>query len=447
MNEVVPLEKAAAYVTSKVSSSNVTVESFVTVDNLLPDRAGLTTASGLPPAGGFMPAYMEGDILVGNIRPYLKKIWFANIDGGCSNDVLVIRANPGYSPKFLYYALLRDEFFAHMMNGKKGTKMPRGDKKQIMRFPIPEFQYSEQVEIASVLSTLDAKIALNARINAELEALAKLIYDYWFVQFDFPISAAQAKRMGKPKLAGKPYKSSGGAMVHNQELKREVPEGWEVTELGNHLTIERGVSYTSADLADSGTAMINLDSFTLHGRYKPTGLKYVNRPIKETKLLEPGDLLIATTDVTRNADIISRSFILPDVFDQKPTYSTDIARINVGPKINKYVLDMLLNTDHFHRYIKGFANGTLVLHLNMSGLVWYRAELAPLDLQTRYQEIKEPIERKKALIMKENQELTALRDWLLPLLMNGQVVVGEAEEKVGMAMAAEPAGRYGKNIG
>ncbi|HRN37599.1 MAG TPA: hypothetical protein PLL18_11900, partial [Flavobacteriales bacterium] len=223
--------------------------------------------------------------------------------------------------------------------------------------------------------------------------------------------------------------------------------GWEVTELGNHLTIERGVSYTSADLADSGTAMINLDSFTLHGRYKPTGLKYVNRPIKETKLLEPGDLLIATTDVTRNADIISRSFILPDVFDQKPTYSTDIARINVGPKINKYVLDMLLNTDHFHRYIKGFANGTLVLHLNMSGLVWYRAELAPLDLQTRYQEIKEPIERKKALIMKENQELTALRDWLLPLLMNGQVVVGEAEEKVGMAMAAEPAGRYGKNIG
>jgi type I restriction enzyme S subunit len=311
-----------------------------------------------------------------------------------------------------------------------------------LNFKVPE--KSEQDRIVAVLSALDAKIALNTRINAELEALAKLIYDYWFVQFDFPISAAQAKRMGKPNLAGKPYKSSGGAMVYNQELKREVPEGWEVTELGNHLTIERGVSYTSADLADSGTAMINLDSFTLHGRYKPTGLKYVNRPIKETKLLEPGDLLIATTDVTRNADIISRSFILPDVFDQKPTYSTDIARINVGPKINKYVLDMLLNTDHFHRYIKGFANGTLVLHLNMSGLVWYRAELAPLDLQTRYQEIKEPIERKKALIMKENQELTALRDWLLPLLMNGQVVVGEAEEKVGMAMAAEAQAAFGK---
>ncbi len=382
-------------------------------------------------------------IVMGRSGGSFGKVHFSEEDFWPHNTALYVTDFKGNDPRFVFY-LLRSFDFSRFNSGSAQPSLNRNYVYPMsIRVPDP----IEQHRIASVLSALDDKIALNTRINAELEALAKLIYDYWFVQFDFPISAAQAKRMGKPRLAGKPYKSSGGAMVHNQELKREVPEGWEVTELGNHLTIERGVSYTSADLADSGTAMINLDSFTLHGRYKPTGLKYVNRPIKETKLLEPGDLLIATTDVTRNADIISRSFILPDVFDQKPTYSTDIARINVGPKINKYVLDMLLNTDHFHRYIKGFANGTLVLHLNMSGLVWYRAELAPLDLQTRYQEIKEPIERKKALIMKENQELTALRDWLLPLLMNGQVVVGEAEEKVGMAMAAEPAGRYGKNIG
>ena len=92
------------------------------------------------------------------------------------------------------------------------------------RFP----DLNEQQKIASVLSALDSKIELNNRINAELEAMAKTLYDYWFVQFDFPISEEQAIAMGKPELKGKPYKSSGGKMVYNKELKREIPEGWQM---------------------------------------------------------------------------------------------------------------------------------------------------------------------------------------------------------------------------
>ncbi len=83
-----------------------------------------------------------------------------------------------------------------------------------------------QKKIAYVLATLDAKIELNNRINKELEGMAKLLYDYWFVQFDFPITAAQAVAMGKPKLEGKPYRASGGKMIYNETLKREIPEGW-----------------------------------------------------------------------------------------------------------------------------------------------------------------------------------------------------------------------------
>lgn len=189
--------------------------------------------------------------------------------------------------------------------------------------------------------------------------------------------------------------------------------------------------------------MINLNSFSLDGRYKVEGVKYFNGTVQPVKHLEPGDLMIAATDVTRNAFIIGKSFLLPDIFEGPVVASTDIAKVVVGPKLNKFVLHMLFNSDYYHQYIKGFASGTLVLHLDVNGIKWFKMPIPPLDLQLDYQAIKEPIEKKLSQIMIENQELTTLRDWLLPMLMNGQVTLGEAEEKVELAMAAEGAGKYG----
>ena len=116
------------------------------------------------------------------------------------------------------------------MNGSKGTKMPRGDKNQILDFTIPDFDICNQKQIAKVLSDLDDKIELNNKINTELEAMAKLIYDYWFVQFDFPDEN------------GKPYKSSGGLMVYNDELKRDIPDGWEVGTLLDVANFQNGLA-------------------------------------------------------------------------------------------------------------------------------------------------------------------------------------------------------------
>ncbi len=347
---------------------------------------------------------------------------------------------------FAYYLFNTKGVGKQLRASSSGSKVKHTSPERIydVLAPIPELE--KQKRIASVLSSLDAKITLNQRINAELEAMAKLLYDYWFVQFDFPMSAAQAKRLGKPKLEGKPYKSSGGPMVYNAELKREVPEGWDVDTLGNHLTIERGISYSSPDIAARGTPMINLDSFTLEGRYKVGGVKYFNGTVKPGKHLQPGDLMIAATDVTRNAHIIGKSFLLPNIFEGPVVASTDIAKVVVGPKLNKYVLHMLFNSDYYHRYIKGFANGTLVLHLDVKGVNWFKMPIPPLDLQLAYQVQKEPIEKKIAQTMLENQELASLRDWLLPLLMNGQVVVGSEDQRkersvdgnAGLSMAAEP---------
>ena len=214
MSSSILLSIAAKYSDERINGSKVSRDCFVTTDSMIQNKGGITITPVLPK--GNLIAFSKGDILIGNIRPYLKKIWYSNRNGGCSPDVLVIQAISNIDSKFLYYSLFRDDFFNHMMNGSKGTKMPRGDKSQILRFHIPKIELSTQQKIASVLSALDSKIELNNRINAELEVMAKTIYEYWFVQFDFP------------NKNGKPYKTSGGKMVWNEELKREIPEGWEL---------------------------------------------------------------------------------------------------------------------------------------------------------------------------------------------------------------------------
>ena len=207
------LSSIAYYVTDKISSNDISLSEYVTTDCILQNKKGREVASNLPPQPCCLTRYQRGDILIANIRPYLKKVWFADIDGGASSDVLVFRAKEGHSPSFLYAVLLQDSFFDYVMQGAKGSKMPRGDKEQILRYEMPILSCSEE-SIGTFFLNLDQKIRLNEQINQNLEAMAKQLYDYWFVQFDFP------------NEEGKPYKSSGGEMLWNEKLKRKIPVGW-----------------------------------------------------------------------------------------------------------------------------------------------------------------------------------------------------------------------------
>lgn len=414
MSDLIPLSKAAKYSSNRINSADLILENFVTIDNLLPNKEGVTTAESLPPSGNTFPAYKKGNILVGNIRPYLKKIWYANRDGGNSADVLVFDVKKGYDAKFVYYALFRDDFFNHMMTGAKGTRMPRGDKNRILEFLIPGFHIVNQQKIAAVLSALDAKIELNRRLNAELETLAKTIYDYWFVQFDFS------------NELGLPYKSSGGEMVWNAQLKRKIPAGWEVAKLGKYVTSKRGVSYSSKNLADSGTPMVNLNSFNVDGTYKTEGIKYFVGDYSESKILKPFDLIMCNTQQTAldpTKDIIGRSLLIPDIFESDIVSSHHVTTITVKKKNLKYYLNSLFNSEYFHRYISGYATGTNILGLNFDGVLWHQTPIPIDDLLEKFAAITINVEKKKANIIKENQTLTELRDWLLPMLMNGQVTV------------------------
>ena len=169
------LSEVSDYVNERVKVENLTVENYISTENMLPNKGGIDKAIKLP-AAKTTSLYSKGDILLSNIRTYFKKIWYTEKDGGCSNDVLVVRARGEIEPKFLYYVLSNDKFFEYSSATSKGTKMPRGDKSAIMQYQIPDMPLEEQRTIVSVLSALDDRIAENKKINHHLAEMAESIW-------------------------------------------------------------------------------------------------------------------------------------------------------------------------------------------------------------------------------------------------------------------------------
>lgn len=174
------LSDICEYAKEKIKISDLDENTYISTENMLPNKSGITQAASLPTQEQTQ-AFMKNDVLVSNIRPYFKKIWFATFDGGCSNDVLVFRAKNGINSRFLHYVLSDDSFFDYSMATSKGTKMPRGDKKAIMAYEVPKLSYKYQVKIADILEIIDNKIELNKKINKNLEEQAQTIFTEEFL--------------------------------------------------------------------------------------------------------------------------------------------------------------------------------------------------------------------------------------------------------------------------
>ena len=315
-------------------------------------------------------------------------------------------------PLFLSFYLNKPETKKWISLHAVGSSMPNINSEILSKVPIVLPDKREQDSIASFLDNIDNKISNNNDICSDLESMAKLLYDYWFVQFDFPDEN------------GKPYKSSGGKMVWNEELKREIPDGWEVSTLKGKYDIKRGISYTSKDIeSGDGTPMINLACIDIKRNYRDGEIKYYNGNVTPENLLSPNDLLIACTDLTRNADIVGSPILTPNDGNTY-TFSMDIAKLIPNEaELNPIYLYMALRTEYYHKYIKRWASGTNVLHLDLTGLDWYKMWFPPKALQDRFADAIISFEERKHKTMVENQELASLRDFLLPMLMNGQVKV------------------------
>ena len=158
------LNDVAKFISSKIEVSEINVSNYISTENMLPNKGGITTASSLPDTKS-VREYIPKDILINNIRPYFKKIWYSDMEGGCSNDIYVLRSNENYDSKFLYYVLSSDDFFSYVMANAKGTKMPRGDKKAIQNYKVPNFSIDKQKKISSFLGEIDRKIEINKKLN------------------------------------------------------------------------------------------------------------------------------------------------------------------------------------------------------------------------------------------------------------------------------------------
>lgn len=416
MSKSIKLSTAVKYSNKRININEVSLEDFVSTDNLLQNKLGKTNAVKLPALKGLMPRYANENILVGNIRPYLRKIWFSDKESGCSADVLVFEVNKFNCPKFIYYTLFRDDFFDHMMKGSKGTKMPRGDKKQILEFLIPDFEFDDQQKIAKVLSDLDAKIELNNKINTELEAMAKTLYDYWFVQFDFP------------DKNGKPYKTSGGKMVWNEELKRDIPEGWENGELKDIANITMGQSPLGESYNEEGKGTIFYQGCTDFGIRFPSVRKFTTSP---TRFARQGDILLSVRAPVGTLNISKEDCCI----------GRGLACLNSKNDAITYLFGVMVNLKQV--FDRRNVSGTTFGSITKDDLFSLPVIIPNEKIVKAFQNILFPAFEKQNKIELENIELASLRDWLLPMLMNGQVTVGGVQEQLGMV--AEPGMIYNKN--
>lgn len=396
--QTLPLKKIASYSGTRISAVELSPRKYVGTDNINQNKTGKVDAI-YTPVEGYVTEYINGDILVGNIRPYLKKIWYADARGGNSADVLTIRTtNAKFDSKFVYYSLFRDAFFDYMMQGSKGSKMPRGDKTQIMEFPVPDLAFDDQKKIAAILSALDDKIELNRKVNAELEQMARTLYDYWFVQFDFP------------DASGKPYKSSGGAMKFSPELNREIPKGWQALKLQDVLEFEKGTEPGADAYSDVNNDEYDVPFYRV-GNIDGETDTYIDSSKFNTKTAKPSDVI-----VTFDGSVGKMGLGLSGAISGGLRHIYD----KTG-KISDAAVYAIFGNEYITKTIERYATGSVILHASSS--IPYLA--IPYDEQTFavFQEIVEPMFAKIIANRQQSQKLAHLRDWLLPMLMNGQVKV------------------------
>tara|TARA_Y200000002_G_C22649965_1_gene650921 strand:- start:445 stop:1590 length:1146 start_codon:yes stop_codon:yes gene_type:complete len=222
------LSEVAPYWTGKVEAQKLNEENFISADNMLSDRQGVIN-SVYTPTTGKLTSFKPKDILVSNIRPYFKKIWFANRTGGCSNDVIVFRPADFVNSRFIYYCLSNNDFFAYMMAGANGTKMPRGNKKSILKYKISLPPLPTQQKIAKILSNYDDLIENNLKCIRLLEESARLTYEEWFLRF----------------------RVDGNKLEINPDTN--LPFGWELVKIGSLLQrIKTTVKIKSSEILESG---------------------------------------------------------------------------------------------------------------------------------------------------------------------------------------------------
>ena len=383
------LKKVAQYVTDKIDVALINTPEYITTDNMIPNRGGVIECESLPQASR-VTKYAPGDTLVSNIRPYFKKIWYADRVSGCSNDVIVFRLiDESWNKKFLYYVLSQDAFFDHMMSGANGTKMPRGNKKIIPDFLVPDFDYEKQTRIAEVLSAYDSLIENNQKQIKLLEEAAQRLYKEWFVDLRFP-------------------------GYDDTPIVDGVPEGWSLRPISDFGEVVTGKTPSTEKKEYYGGNIPFVKIPDMHGCVYPV--------ITESSLTEAG----AKTQINK---FIPRNGIMVSCIATVGLVNIAVERCQTNQQINSIILSderdiyyVFSTMKRLKELLEGVgSNGATMTNVNKTKFASLHVLYPSEELRDSYYSFCKPIFEKIYNLSLSVVRLKKSRDRLLPKLMSGEI--------------------------
>ena len=373
------LKEICEYISDRVAVIAVSEENYISTENMAQNKGGVTRAASLPSSGAVI-RYKNDDILISNIRPYFKKIWQADKNGGCSADVLCIRAKEHIDSTFLYYLLSQDAFFEYVMTGAKGCKMPRGDKSHIMDWDIdiPEDK-SEQTAIGQCLKVIDKKIEINKQINDNLEQQAQAAFNNIVANY----SECETINLSDIAALNPKRTITKGTLARSIEMAQlptsgSFPAGWDMKEYNGGMKFQNG-----------DTLMARITPCLENGK-----VAYIN-------FLEENEVAFGSTEYIV---IAPKGAIAPEVFYFLTRHNdfVDFAVKN-------------MNGSSGRQRVSAETIGTYKLPV-----------ISPEDMVILETIAKEALTKIKYNSL-ENIRLSEMRDTLLPKLMSGELKINEID--------------------
>ena len=352
-------------------------------------------------SGGLMShvdeALYSGEAILLPRKGTLSNIMYVNESFWTVDTMYYAVVNDKLADAFYLYSYLSQLDLSNLDSGSTLPSMTKSAYESIV-VKLPDLNI--QKAVANILFNLRKKLEINNQINQELEAMAKTLYDYWFVQFDFP------------DQNGKPYKSSGGKMVYNQELKREIPEGWGVDSLWNIANFYTGLAmqkYRPDTNEDDYLPVIKIREM-MNGFSKDTEKARLDIPTEA--IVERGDILFSWS-ATLEVIIWGK---------ERGALNQHIFKVTSDTYPKSFIYFELKS---YLKVFKAIAElrKTTMGHITQDHLKQAKIVVPPIDLISKLDAKLQPIMLKQQMLENQNQELTQLRDWLLPMLMNGQVKV------------------------
>ncbi|WP_282787907.1 restriction endonuclease subunit S [Flavobacterium croceum] len=376
------LGEVLSFDNDRISVSELNIDNYISTENLLPDKQGITQSSILPNIPK-VSKFEMGDVLFSNIRTYFKKVWFSDRIGGCSNDVIIFKPKDDTQiiKKFLYYFISSDLFIDFTVKSAKGTKMPRGDKNAMLLYNFNLPPLHEQQSIASILTSFDDKIELLQAQNKTLEEMAQTIFTEWFGKYS---------------------------------VDDELPEGWSVGKIGDLIEIRRGSSPRPIQdyISDSGYKWLKISDATATDSPYILEIKehIIIDGLKNTTLKKAGDLVLSNSATPGMPKILAIDTCVHDGWMHFPSSKVS----------NEYLYLLFLS---IRPLLVQQGSGSVFTNLKTDILREFDVIIASKEYYLDFDKLIKPIFKKIYNNALQIQSLKKNRDELLPRLMTGEIRV------------------------